>query len=262
MASLSRLSSEPGAGATLARHRVRQAVQRLILSGEYQPGQRLVQQELAQRFGVAQSVVRESLLELQFCGLVRAVDNLGMFVSGLDAQTLLAAYEIREVFEGLGARLSCQRASRADLRELVELAEQNCRIGREGNLEAMSGLDRQFHHRMILASGNPLLAKLTETYQVLRMFVRANREIGKVRDEHLEIVAAIEANRPAQAERLARRHVQAARQAIERQVADNAFVPHWSGEAEFEAPGEKARAAPASGRTRKGKPNRKKDQAP
>ena len=75
------LDSAPGA--TLARHRVRDGIQRLILSGEYQPGQRLVQQELAGRFGVAQSVVRESLLELQFCGLVEAVDNLGMFVSGL-----------------------------------------------------------------------------------------------------------------------------------------------------------------------------------
>ena len=262
MASLSRPSSEPGAGATLARHRVRQAVQRLILSGEYQPGQRLVQQELAQRFSVAQSVVRESLLELQFCGLVRAVDNLGMFVSGLDAPTLLAAYEIREVFEGLGARLSCQRASRADLGELVELADENYRLGRQGKLEAMSNLDRQFHHRMILASGNPLLAKLTETYQVLGMFVRANRQIRQVRDEHLAIVAAIEANRPAQAERLARRHVRAARQAIERQVAQSTFVPHWSGEAEFEASGKKADAGPVSGRSRKGKRDRKKDKTP
>ena len=47
---------EAAAGTTLARHRVREGIQRLILSGQYQPGQRLVQQELASRFGVAQSV--------------------------------------------------------------------------------------------------------------------------------------------------------------------------------------------------------------
>lgn len=234
MASRTPASSEAVAGAPLARHRVRDAIQRLILSGEFQPGQRLVQQDLAGRFGVAQTVVRESLLELQFCGLVQAVDNLGMFVSGLDARTLLAAYEIREMFEGLGARLCCQRASRADLRELVELAEQNYRLGREGKLEAMSALDRRFHHRMILASGNDLLAKLTESYQVLGMFVRADRDVRQVRDEHIEIVKAVEANRPAQAERLARRHVQAARQAIERKIAENTFVPHFAGEAELE----------------------------
>lgn len=89
--------SPPNDRAILTRHRVRDGIQHLILSGKYRAGQRLVQQELAARFGVAQSVVRESLLELQFCGLVRAVDNLGMLVSGLDAASALQAYEIREV---------------------------------------------------------------------------------------------------------------------------------------------------------------------
>jgi len=226
---------ESAPGVTLARHRVRDGIQRLILSGEYRPGQRLVQQELAARFGVAQSVVRESLLELQFCGLVEAVDNLGMFVSGLDAQALLGAYEIREMFEGLGARLCCERIGRAELRELTELAESNFRLGGEGDLEGMSALDRQFHYQMILASRNELLARLTESYRVLGMFVRANRAIEQVRDEHLQIVGAIEANRPDEAERLARRHVQAARQAIEHQVTLDTFVPHWVPEAKGES---------------------------
>jgi len=239
-------SSEPPADFSLARHRVRDGIQRMILSGQYQPGQRLVQQELANRFGVAQSVVRESLLELQFCGLVRAVDNLGMFVSGLEPQTLIQAYEIREMFEGLGARLCCQRASRTDLRELTDLANRNYQLGREGKLDEMSALDRQFHYRMIQASGNELLVKLTEGYRVLGMFVRANRRIRQVRDEHLGIVAAIEANRPAQAERLARRHVQAARQAIKREVTQKTFVPRWVGEAELGQAAPDASPAPAA----------------
>ncbi len=224
-------SSESGTS-TLARHRVRDGIQQLILSGEYQPGQRLVQQELATRFGVAQSVVRESLLELQFCGLVEAVDNLGMFVSGLDAGTLLSAYEIREMFEGLAARLCCERASRSDLRDLVELAEENYRHGSQGDLKAMSSLDRQFHSRTVQVSRNPLLARLTEGYRVLGMFVRANRDIGEVHDEHLGIVKAIETDQPDTAERLAREHVRSARQAIERQAREGKFVPHWVDEAD------------------------------
>src|SRR3954466_6294206 len=86
-----------------ARHRVREDVRRLILSGELKPGTRLTQQHLAKRFGVAQSVVRESLLELQASGLVRSVDNLGIFVSDLDTHSLIHAYFIREVLEGLAA---------------------------------------------------------------------------------------------------------------------------------------------------------------
>ena len=187
-------------------------------------------------FTLVQSVVRESLLELQFCGLVEAVDNLGMFVRELDFRTLLAAYEIREMFEGLAARLCCQRASRADMRDLVDLANRTYDLARQEKLAEMSESDRQFHYRMLQASQNPLLARLTEGYRLLGLFVRANRPPRLVRDEHLEIVAAIEANRAADAERLARRHVQAARQAIERQLADGTFAAPWAGTAAAASP--------------------------
>src|SRR5258706_10645788 len=93
---------------TTARGRVREDVRKLILSGELKPGTRLAQQHLAKRFGVAQSVVRESLLELQASGLVRSVDNLGLFVNDLDATMLLHAYEVRELIEGLAARSACE----------------------------------------------------------------------------------------------------------------------------------------------------------
>ena len=154
-----------------------------------------------------------------------------MFVSGLDAEILLSAYEIREMFEGLAARLCCERASRSDLRDLAELAEENLRHGSHRDLEAMSSLDRQFHSRIVQISRNPLLARLTEGYRVLGMFVRASRDIRQVHDEHLEIVKTIEANQPEIAERLAREHVRAARRAIERQVGEKTFVPHWVDEA-------------------------------
>src|SRR5580765_691210 len=104
-----------------ARGRVREDVRRLILAGELKPGTQLKQQVLAKRFGVAQSVVRESLLELQASGLVRSVDNHGIFVGDLDTHSLIHAYFIREVLEGLAARLCCERASRADVRAMYEM---------------------------------------------------------------------------------------------------------------------------------------------
>src|SRR6185437_14768485 len=111
------------AESTTARQRVGKEVRRLILAGDLKPGTRLTQQHLAKRFGVAQSVVRESLLELQASGLVRSVDNLGIFVSDLDTHSLIHAYFIREVLEGLAARLCCERASRADVRDMYEMVE-------------------------------------------------------------------------------------------------------------------------------------------
>src|SRR5687768_12338185 len=114
---------------TTARSRVREDVRRLILAGELRRGARLTQQQLAKRFGVAQSVIRESLLELQFSGLVESVDNLGIFVSDLDTDMLLQAYEVREMLEGMAARLCCERASRNDVKQLSEQAERIYALG-------------------------------------------------------------------------------------------------------------------------------------
>jgi DNA-binding GntR family transcriptional regulator len=210
-----------------ARHRVREDVRRLILNGELRPGTRLTQQQLAKRFGVAQSVVRESLLELQFSGLVRSVDNLGIFVNDLDTGLLLQAYQVREMIEGLAARLSCERASRADIRELYEMVEAIYRNAVDHNDPDRGQIDRRFHHRIILISQNVVLARLTEAYHVLGTVLTASRNHDDIRREHTEIVKAIEDNKPEEAERVARLHVAAVRKAIEEQIATGKFTPNW-----------------------------------
>ena len=199
----------------------------MILTGQRQPGERLTQQELAKQLGVAQSVVREALLELQVSGLVRAVDNLGVFVSELGADDLLQACETREVLEGLAARLCCRQASRSDIEELRLLAKEIHSHGRLGQQSPMGAGDRQFHTRMILISRNAILQRLTEGYRMVGMLVRAERDISTVRDEHMAILDAIADDRPDDAEDLARRHVRAAHEALAAKAADGSFSPQW-----------------------------------
>ena len=96
-----------------------------------QPGQRLVQQDLAGRFGVAQSVVRESLLELQFCGLVEAV--AGGYRIHEAARTL-----VRTAFEQLGASrvfATCDVANHASAR-VLEKAGLRCEATLEHHMFA------------------------------------------------------------------------------------------------------------------------------
>src|SRR5207249_947788 len=150
------MTQENGQTNITARRRVREELRKLILTGEFPPGSRLTQQQLAKRFGVAQSVVRESLLELHASGLVESVDNLGVFVAGLDNNKLLEAYRVREMLEGLAARICCERASRADVRELYEMVERIHQLGVSGNDEQRGAADRQFHYRTIVISANTI----------------------------------------------------------------------------------------------------------
>jgi len=221
------MTQENGQTNITARRRVREELRKLILTGEFPPGSRLTQQQLAKRFGVAQSVIRESLLELQATGLVESVDNLGVFVAGLDNNKLLEAYRVREMLEGLAARLCCERASRADVRELSEMVEHIHQLGIEGNAEQRGAADRHFHYRTILISNNSILQRLVDAYYVLGMTVQAHRPHDVIRAEHLAIVKAIEENRPDDAERAAREHVTGVRKSIEQQIAQHNFVPKW-----------------------------------
>lgn len=210
-----------------SRHRIRDGLRELILGGTYPPGAKLPQIQLARHFGVSQSVIRESLLELKSCGLVEAVDNLGVFVSNLDASRVIEAYQIREVLEGMAARLCCRRAARADIEELKTMARRMYDLAVKGEKDSMAGLDREFHHRLIRISRNEMLEQLTESYRVLGKILRVDRNAKTVRDEHLAILRAIEADRPDEAERRMREHIKAAEKVIAKQVARGTFVPKW-----------------------------------
>ena len=209
----------------VTRHRVRDSIQQMILSGERHPGSKLRQQELAERFGVAQGVVREALLELQGFGLVETIDNRGIYVSQLDKSRLLEAFYVREVHEGLAARLCCERATRADIRDLMSIAEEIYSLGAAGKLEEMGSLDRELHSRLIRLSGNSMLIRLADNYRILGKIVRADRNIELVRNEHLAILQKIQDGDAVQAERLMQQHVAAARVAVSERLSKGGAIP-------------------------------------
>jgi DNA-binding GntR family transcriptional regulator len=212
--------------ARVARHEIRDEIERRILSGESKPGERLSQQSLARELGVAQGTVRESLLELQWLGLVESIDRLGVFVDKLDVNRICEAYQLREVLEGLGARMACQYAGRTDLAELRRMADDIFRLAQDDSAETAT-LDRRFHLCIIELARNNTLTRLSRTYRALGMTVRAFREPSVIHAEHLRIVEAIEHNFAEEAERQARAHVVGAREMIVKLAAEGRFVPEW-----------------------------------
>lgn len=213
----------------VARHSVREEIQRRILSGESKPGERLSQQSLAKELGVAQGTVRESLIELQWLGLVDSVDHLGVFVGNIDIARICEAYQVREVLEGLAARLGCSHAGRADIAALRTMADDIYKLAKKGKADEMGSLDRSFHLHIIELSRNSILLRLAETYRLLGMVVRASRDPHVIHEEHLRIVEAIEHNFADEAENLARHHVAEASLALQQQASQGKFVPKWVG---------------------------------
>ncbi len=210
----------------ITRHKVRDAIQRKILSGEYPPGTRLAQLHLAKEFDVSQSVVRESLLELKAFGMVELRNQLGAFVSAVDSRKLVQAYEIREVLEGLAARLCCDRVSREELRELEQTVQRMRECPASQNDQRLS-LDREFHQRIILLSRSDMLIQLSESYQILGKVLKIRDDQEDLPEDHLNLLVPIRENRPEEAETLMRDHIRKGRRELEKKIADGTFKLQW-----------------------------------
>ena len=208
---------------TVGRHQIRDVLQQMILDGRHRPGEKLVQQQLARQFGVAQGVVREALLELKAYGLVDTIDNRGVFVSDLNIQRLLDSFDVREMNEGLAARLCCDRVTRTDLRDLTELARAACLRGKQGKLMEMASLDRKFHTQLVRLSGNSMLVRLATNYRVLGKVIQLTRDPDEVLAEHLSVLKAIEEGQPDDAERLMRAHIRTGKRSLEQEVARGSY---------------------------------------
>lgn len=221
----------------ILRHQVREQLEARILSGEFTPGSRLGQQELAQRFGVGAGVVREALLELQACGLVETKDNRGAYVSQIDKQTLLDAFDVREVHEGLAARLCCLRSTRAEIAELREIAYEIHELT-STDMGASAEKDKLLHHRLLEIADHAMLLRLADNYRVLtKVFHVGHLPLSKlppkllrtadtVLAEHINVLEAIEKGREDDAERLMRAHVHAGKEEAERLI-EAGLVLHW-----------------------------------
>lgn len=189
------------------RQKVIEAIQKGILDGKLKPGDPLRQIPLSKEHGVSQTVIREGLQTLEQHGLVRGADKLGFVVRAFGKQELVDAYRVREVLEGLAARLCCRKASRDDVDSLRDLAQQiHVKSGKKSRA-LRSDLEYRFHQHFLTLSGNETLQRVSVGFRFVGNLVVTDRDPDLLLEEHLAIVEAVANNQPDEAERLARLHV-------------------------------------------------------
>lgn len=196
----------------VARHAVRNHIARMVLTKQLAPGEKLVQQDLAQKLGVSRSVVREAIFELGGMGLVDTRDNRSGVVSPLCGQFVLEALEVREMLEALVARRCCTQMTRAQVAELTTMAHEIYRLSNAGERVDAAMLDRQFHLRLMQHSANSLQIRMSESFWFTTKVIRTDRrDYRGTLKGHLEILSAIEAGDEERSEAAMRAHIQAAR---------------------------------------------------
>lgn len=127
-----------------------------IDEGTYRPGSRLVESELAERFGVSRTPIREALQRLETQGLLSR-DGRSLIVASLDHDQMAQLYAVRAELEGLAARLAAQHAASEEIRVLQEMVAADQAL--LDDPAALSRANRRFHKQIHLASHNKYLVQ-------------------------------------------------------------------------------------------------------
>lgn len=197
---------------------LRTAIQR----GEMLPGDRLRQVEVASRFGVSTTPVREAFVLLQAEGLLRIDPHRGAVVFRPSVEDLRESYHIRQALETLAVARAIDRLSNRRLAELKALVEE---MRRTPDAHRWVELNDRFHMRLYAASGMPrlcaLIASLRDASAAYMQMRAASHPRGKQADaEHALLLEAVRARDRRRAQALVRTHLSRAVREGEQFLAD------------------------------------------
>ena len=161
--------------------------------GIYKPGSRLVEIELAERFGVSRTPIREALQRLETQSLLTR-DGRSLIVASLDHNQMAELYVVRTELEGLAARLAAQHASVEEVNVLQQMVEAD--RGHVSDAVALARSNKRFHKQLHLASHNRFLVQqLDLVYRSMALLATTSLAVegrGPIAlDEHQSIITAI-----------------------------------------------------------------------
>ncbi|TCS62413.1 GntR family transcriptional regulator [Primorskyibacter sedentarius] len=161
--------------------------------GVFRPGDRLVESDLAERFGVSRTPIREALQRLETQSLL-ARDGRSLIVASLDHNQMAELYVVRTELEGLAARLAARHATDEEVQVLRDMVTEDRAL--LGDPAALARSNRRFHKQIHLTSHNRyLVQQLDLVYRSMALMattsLAAEGRGANALEEHLAIVDAI-----------------------------------------------------------------------
>ena len=193
------------------RDQIKEVLLERILEGEYEPGDRLVETQIAQELGISQTPVREALRELEILRFVVSEPFKGTRVRLVSRQEILEIYPVRAALEEVAARAAAVRLG-GRVAELEGEFEGMLRAVDAGDLHEQVRHDVEFHRLIVEASGNQTLLDLWSSLRIevrtLITFLRADIDLGELAKTHRPVIEALREGDPHEAGRILREHLE------------------------------------------------------
>jgi len=190
-----------------------------ICTGRLAPGERVVQDELAERLAVSRQPVLQALLLLKRQGFLHEAGRRGLMVAPIDPVFTAHLYELRSALDGMAARGAARRHAVASAAAGQALIERGRRAVASRDTAAMIAADIAFHRFLYELSGNPLIAETATLHwhhirRVMGQVLRDPARLGTIWDEHAGILDAVLRGDAESADSLSRLHAERAAQAL------------------------------------------------
>ena len=185
-----------------------------ILKGELEPGERLMEIQLAERLGVSRTPIREAIRKLELEGLVLMIPRRGAEVAKISEKNLRDVLEVRRSLEELAIDLACQRIQEEELETLREAQKEFAAAISAGDAMEIAQTDEKFHEIIYSGTGNQKLMQILsnlreQMYRYRLEYIKDANKRQILLVEHEQILKA-----------LSLRHVQEPRLAV-REHIDN-----------------------------------------
>ena len=183
-----------------------------IITGEFAPGERLMEISLANRLGVSRTPVREAIRKLELEGLVIMIPRKGAQVARITEKNLRDVIEIRTVLEEFAAVRACERIDQSGLHDLRQAQEDFIRSVEKGDILDIVDKDETFHDTIFRATNNDrlisIINNLREQFYRYRMeYVKDIRQRSNLVEEHRELLDAISSRDSIKAKELMKTHL-------------------------------------------------------
>jgi len=152
------------------REKILENIRDAILKGTLKAGERVSEPDLAERYGISRTPIREAFRQLESEGYLTVVPRKGAVVTALSERDVSEFYEIKSMLEGYAAQLAAEKLTDREIDRLAAINNRLAALAADGDVKSFFRVHNEFHELFIKASGNNKLLELIQ--QMLKKFNR------------------------------------------------------------------------------------------
>ncbi|MCK4507865.1 MAG: GntR family transcriptional regulator [Desulfuromonadales bacterium] len=172
------------------REKILETIRDAILKGSLKPGERVSEPDLAERFGISRTPIREAFRQLESEGYLEVVPRKGAVVASLSERDIEEFYAIKIILEGFAARMAAEKLTEKEIERLESINTRLHKIAEEGDVKTFFRVHNEFHEVFIKAAGNDKLSEminqLVMKFKRLRLasLSQPGRMVVSIEDHH------------------------------------------------------------------------------